>query len=229
MGWWLDVSWASAFRLTSEFLMGKRGRGHSVKPSETVLKAGAGREVSKSSKCIPVSVKVAQLRETGYDNFETWLKDPKNLYVGRRGRIFIHANGSKRIFHYAASKWQNPFVVSKNLSREMACEKFRAALLNGSLKDHEDTLEHLWHCYALVDKNRFMLLDFGIDHCIAICNVLHDIVLEFLFNLLLEWCRVGLTAFVFPQQSKAADWWLMTSWGLKKAAFLNDLSFIPSW
>eukprot|EP00434_Breviolum_minutum_P016684 symbB.v1.2.014708.t1/scaffold1080.1/size139481/4 len=118
--------------------MGKRGKGHSVKPSETVLKAGAGREVSKSSKCIPVSVKVAQLRETGYDNFETWLKDPKNLYVGRRGRIFIHANGSKRIFHYAASKWQNPFVVSKNLSREMACEKFRAALLNGSLKDHED-------------------------------------------------------------------------------------------
>eukprot|EP00438_Fugacium_kawagutii_P024936 Skav213193 [mRNA] locus=scaffold2826:153190:153777:+ [translate_table: standard] len=88
-----------------------------------------------------VSVKVASLREAGYENFQTWLEDAQNLYVGRRGRIFIHdPDGSKRIFHFASSKWHNPFAVSKTMSRQMACDKFRSALLDGSLKDHEEDL-----------------------------------------------------------------------------------------
>lgn len=98
----------------------------------------------KCTKTKSVSVKVASLREAGYENFQTWLEDAQNLYVGRRGRIFIHGpDGSKRIFHFASSKWHNPFAVSKTMSRQMACEKFRTALLDGSLKDHEDpTLIH---------------------------------------------------------------------------------------
>lgn len=55
--------------------------------------------------------------------------------MGRRGRIFIHDGSSKRIFHFPSSKWQNPFAVSKTTWRQMACEKFRSALLDGSLKD----------------------------------------------------------------------------------------------
>lgn len=90
------------------------------------------------SKCTSVSVKVASLRKAGYEDFEKWLEDPENVYVGRRGRIFIHgSNGSKRIFHFPGSKWQNPIVVSKTTSRQMACEKFRKALLAGSLKDED--------------------------------------------------------------------------------------------
>jgi hypothetical protein len=36
-----------------------------------------------------------------------WLTNPRNLYAGRHGRIFIN----KVIFHYVDSKWMNPYVV----------------------------------------------------------------------------------------------------------------------
>jgi hypothetical protein len=32
-------------------------------------------------------VKVANLRKHGYDSFKEWLDTPKNLYIGRSGRI----------------------------------------------------------------------------------------------------------------------------------------------
>lgn len=54
--------------------------------------------------------------------------------VGRRGRIFIHESGKRRIFYFKASKWQNPFAVGQG-SHESACKKFKKALLDGSLKD----------------------------------------------------------------------------------------------
>ena len=38
-----------------------------------------------------------------------WLKDPNNVYVGRRGRIFIDGE----IFHYPGSKWANPNALEK--------------------------------------------------------------------------------------------------------------------
>lgn len=112
----------SAATRQSEAASGKR--------TKTAVEATAPK-----SKCIAVSVKVASLRAAGYQDFETWLQDKGNLYVGRRGRIFIHDGSSKRIFHFPGSKWQNPFAVSKTTSRQMACEKFRSALLDGSLKD----------------------------------------------------------------------------------------------
>ena len=93
-----------------------------------------------SDGAVAVSVKVAELRAAGYADFEAWLEDSKNLYVGRRGRIFIHTDGSKRIFHYAGSKWQNPFAVGASISREEACSKYRSALLDGTLKDLQDTV-----------------------------------------------------------------------------------------
>lgn len=58
-----------------------------------------------------VCVKVASLRELGYDHLEDWINDPKNVYVGRRGRIWITCDGDKRIYHYEGSKWHNPFTV----------------------------------------------------------------------------------------------------------------------
>lgn len=89
-------------------------------------------------RAVAVSVKVAALRQDGYVNLESWLADQtNNLYVGRRGRIFIKDEGAAkpRIFHYPASKWQNPFVVGKDGSREEVCSKFRDALLSGTLLD----------------------------------------------------------------------------------------------
>lgn len=57
-----------------------------------------------------VSVKVKHLRPA-YDNFEDWLQDPQNVYIGRAGRIFIGSGDQKRIFHYPSSPWHNPYKV----------------------------------------------------------------------------------------------------------------------
>eukprot|EP00420_Gonyaulax_spinifera_P034672 CAMPEP_0197877782 /NCGR_PEP_ID=MMETSP1439-20131203/6373_1 /TAXON_ID=66791 /ORGANISM="Gonyaulax spinifera, Strain CCMP409" /LENGTH=198 /DNA_ID=CAMNT_0043497153 /DNA_START=59 /DNA_END=655 /DNA_ORIENTATION=- len=96
---------------------------------------------AETEEAAPVSVKVAALRNAGYADLESWLSDTgQNLYVGRRGRIFIHTVGEEkpRIFHYASSKWQNPFTVGKDGTREEVCAKFRTALLDSTLTDPAD-------------------------------------------------------------------------------------------
>ena len=131
------ANWAS-WGLSAQAL-GQMGKRPATKPSEAASgklgKRTTTAEATAKSQCVAVSVKVASLRAAGYPDFETWLQDEGNLYVGRRGRIFIHDGSSKRIFHFPSSQWQNPFAVSKTTSRQMACEKFRRALLDGSLKD----------------------------------------------------------------------------------------------
>ena len=54
-------------------------------------------------------VKVDNLRQNGYTDLDQWMSDKNNLYVGRRGRIFIYTGTEKRIFHYPGNKWQNPY------------------------------------------------------------------------------------------------------------------------
>jgi hypothetical protein len=60
-------------------------------------------------------VKINELRKIyGPDiNLEKWMNTPNNLYVGRKGRIFITDKTihEKRIFHYQGSKWANPFKL----------------------------------------------------------------------------------------------------------------------
>ncbi|CAE7365568.1 hypothetical protein AK812_SmicGene39128 [Symbiodinium microadriaticum] len=103
------------------------------------IKSSKSRKADEDgSQAVAVSVKVAELRSAGYVDFETWLKGSRNVYVGRRGRIFIHNDGGKRIFHYPGSKWQNPYAVGASFSRQDACSKYRSALLDGTLKDPQD-------------------------------------------------------------------------------------------
>jgi hypothetical protein len=66
------------------------------------------------------SVKVSELRKIyGQDIIlEIWLSNPKNLYIGRRGRVNV---GNGRIFTYSDSKWANPFTVKQHgLSNALA-------------------------------------------------------------------------------------------------------------
>jgi hypothetical protein len=61
-------------------------------------------------------LKVASLRKETNDQtitLEKWLKNPNNVYVGRRGRIFIGQGDEKVIFHYKGSKYANPYKVGK--------------------------------------------------------------------------------------------------------------------
>jgi hypothetical protein len=79
------------------------------------------------------SVKVAELRKKGYISFEDWLQNSNNLYVGRRGRIWIHSKDNKKIFHYADSKWANPFKVDKECSLENSLRQYTEYLLKSDL------------------------------------------------------------------------------------------------
>ena len=59
-------------------------------------------------------VKVGNLRKETKDKtitLKTWMDDPDNVYVGRRGRIFIGTGEDKEIFHYKGSKYANPYKV----------------------------------------------------------------------------------------------------------------------
>ncbi len=53
------------------------------------------------------------LRKNGCNNLEEWLNGENNLYCGRHGRIFIGSGENKRIFHYKASIWHNPYSAKK--------------------------------------------------------------------------------------------------------------------
>lgn len=55
-----------------------------------------------------VCIKVKELRKRSYNNLKEWMNNTKNMYTGRRGRIFI----DKVIYTYKGSKWANPFKVS---------------------------------------------------------------------------------------------------------------------
>lgn len=59
-------------------------------------------------------IKVGSLRKEAKDKTITlkkWMANPKNVYVGRSGRIFIGAGEDKEIFHYKGSKFANPYKV----------------------------------------------------------------------------------------------------------------------
>lgn len=69
-------------------------------------------------------VKVDYLRKIGYETFEEWLKDDKNMYVGRYGRIFIGKGEEKRVFTYGGSIFGNPYKVSDDLNIDECLMKF---------------------------------------------------------------------------------------------------------
>lgn len=80
-----------------------------------------------------VCVKVSELRKQGYSDFKDWLNKENNIYVGRKGRIWIHSSDNKTIFHYQSSKWHNPFKVTKEMSVEESLDKYTDYLIQSGL------------------------------------------------------------------------------------------------
>jgi len=74
-------------------------------------------QIGRSKMCTErVCIGIDYLRKKYNDKnitLEKWLQDPNNVYVGRRGRIFItdKDTGEKKIFHYKDSVWRNEFTV----------------------------------------------------------------------------------------------------------------------
>jgi Domain of unknown function (DUF4326) len=65
------------------------------------------------------NVKVANIRPK-YNNLKEWVEDEMNVYIGRRGIVFI--NGER--FPKTDSKWHNPFKITAELSREESLRKY---------------------------------------------------------------------------------------------------------
>lgn len=66
------------------------------------------------------NVKVAHIRPE-YQNLKLWCEDPNNVYIGRRGIVFIN----KVRYPTKDSIYANPHKVSKNLTREDAIKMYR--------------------------------------------------------------------------------------------------------
>lgn len=83
-----------------------------------------------------VCVKVANLRKLGYSSLEDWMRQPRHLYVGRNGRVFITENGARRVFCYGRSKWANPYVVGegpRKYTREQSVTLYHVHLYDSGL------------------------------------------------------------------------------------------------
>lgn len=66
-------------------------------------------EVNSNFRTKSVSVKISELRKNGYNNIEDWINTKGNIYVGRKGRLFIHdGKGGKRYYTYPQSKFHRP-------------------------------------------------------------------------------------------------------------------------
>lgn len=81
-----------------------------------------------------VCVKVKNLRKIGYFSIREWMADNQNLYVGRKGRLWItEKDGNKTIFHYSQSKWANPYKVTNNMSLQESLAKYKNYLYSSGL------------------------------------------------------------------------------------------------
>jgi len=91
-----------------------------------------------------ICVAVGELRKRYNDKtmtLEKWLNNSENVYVGRKGRIWITENGTKRIFHYPGSVWKNEFTVKEH-GLENCLVLYREELLK-KLNDKELNIEEL--------------------------------------------------------------------------------------
>jgi hypothetical protein len=85
-----------------------------------------------------VCIAVAELRKKYKDksiDLRKWLLDSDNVYVGRRGRIWI--NGE--IFHYKDSVWRNDFTVKEH-GRDECLELYEVDITK-KIKDGKVDLE----------------------------------------------------------------------------------------
>lgn len=72
-----------------------------------------------------VCVKVRNIRPH-YQNLKDWMEDPQNVYIGRKGIVFI----DKARFPKTDSIWANPYKIGVDGTREEILEKYRAHILH---------------------------------------------------------------------------------------------------
>lgn len=84
-----------------------------------------------------VNVKVADIRPE-YKDLEKWMKNKNNVYIGRRGVVFIN---NKR-FPEHDSIWHNPFKINETSTREDVMRQYTVYIKN-RLKLEPDLVKQL--------------------------------------------------------------------------------------
>jgi len=85
------------------------------------------------------NVKVANLRPK-YKDLADWIKDTNNVYIGRKGIVFIEG---KR-YPTMDSVWHNPYKISENTDRKTVIQKYREYIIKKIKDEHlENELEKL--------------------------------------------------------------------------------------
>ncbi len=77
-----------------------------------------------------VNVKVAYLRPN-FNTLEDWCKDPNNIYIGRKGVVFIN----KKRYPEKDSIWCNPYKINKDGNRDDVLNKYEIYIRNKLEKD----------------------------------------------------------------------------------------------
>lgn len=67
-----------------------------------------------------VNVKVKNIRPN-YQNLKEWVEDTSNVYIGRKGVVFI--NGER--YPKKDSIFANPYKIGKNIDREQVLDLYR--------------------------------------------------------------------------------------------------------
>lgn len=82
-----------------------------------------------------VNVRVQHIRPR-YANLMEWMNDDNNVYIGRKGIVFI--NGER--FPKDNSIWANPFKISENETRESIINKYEKYIREKIIKEnlHDD-------------------------------------------------------------------------------------------
>ena len=98
--------------------------------------------------CTVCNVKVNQIRPLGFKNIKEWTDNENNLYIGRRGVVFITNGDTKERFPKQDSKWCNPFKITKNVTREEVLNQFEEYIKK---KIEEDPIKY--NLDELIGKN----------------------------------------------------------------------------
>ncbi len=67
-----------------------------------------------------VCVKVKNIKPE-YKNLKEWMENPNNIYIARKGIVFI----DNERFPKEDSIWANPYKINTNTSRTEAIEKYK--------------------------------------------------------------------------------------------------------
>lgn len=80
-----------------------------------------------------VNVQKKNIEKNGYNNLKEWCEDDNNVYIGRKGIVFIN----KERYPKENSLFHNPFKINKNIDRDEAILNYKIHLLT-SLKENKE-------------------------------------------------------------------------------------------